>query len=98
MVQLLFLLLFSLQMGCQGCLGTTDTSRWNDAMANVFNHGSQTQGRASEKFYYWSDRKSTISSNIVPAGQTWTGANVFFRKQVGNIEHELHVFSWLKNS
>ncbi len=56
---------------------------------------NNTAPRDAEKFYYWNERKSTVSSKLVPAGQTWTGAKVFFRKQVGNTEHEhLHPSEW----
>jgi hypothetical protein len=68
----------------------------NNQMANVWVEGkSQTIGRATEKFYFAADKKSLIPSAIVPEGKTWTGATVFFRKQVGNSEHEhLHPSEW----
>ncbi len=60
----------------------------NSAMMNIARTGSKSQGRTTEKFYYWNQRQSTIKSAVVPAGQTWTGAKVFFRKQGGNSEYE----------
>ncbi|MBW2457371.1 MAG: hypothetical protein JRI68_22880 [Deltaproteobacteria bacterium] len=56
---------------------------------------SQTLARGDDKFYFWEDHQSTLESAIVPAGETWTGATVFFRKQSGNTEHEhLHPSEW----
>lgn len=46
-------------------------------------------------FYYWADHQSTLTSGVVPVGQTWTGHTVFFRNQVGDGEHEhLHPSEW----
>ncbi len=68
----------------------------DSAMANVIRTSSITQGRASEKFYFWADRTTTIppSEGVTP-GRTWSGATVFFRKQYGVGEHEhLHPSQW----
>jgi hypothetical protein len=54
--------------------------------------------RDEDKIYYWSDKTANTVSTIVPAGQTWTGHTVFFRKQIdtyGPYEHEhLHPSEW----
>ncbi|MCB1131938.1 MAG: chitobiase/beta-hexosaminidase C-terminal domain-containing protein [Verrucomicrobiae bacterium] len=64
-------------------------------MMNASKNGTPTPGRVAEKIYYWDGHKSTIKSKIVPEGQTWTGAKVFFRKQVGQYEYEhLHPSEW----
>jgi hypothetical protein len=66
-------------------------------MINASKNGTATPGRASEKVYYWDGRRSGVKSSIVPEGQTWTGARVFFRKQVGAYEYEhLHPSEWGK--
>jgi hypothetical protein len=50
--------------------------------------------RDFEKFYYASDRHSTSTSSIVTAGQTWTGAEVFFRKGINQEYEHLHPSEW----
>jgi hypothetical protein len=35
-------------------------------------------------FYFWPDHTSTMTSKIVPAGQTYNGYTVFFRNNLGN--------------
>lgn len=66
------------------------------AIRNVFvEDRSLTLARGDDKFYFWEQHESTLQSAIVPAGQTWTGATVFFRKQRGDTEHEhLHPSEW----
>lgn len=68
----------------------------NTSMEHLFLTGSPANnGREGKLFYKWDDKSSAISSSIVTAGQTWTGQTVFFRKQVGNTEHEhLHPSEW----
>jgi hypothetical protein len=68
----------------------------DEPMQSMFIDGTHTtQPRADEKFYYVADGTSVLASNIVPTGQTWTGATVAFRKQLGNTEHEhLHPSEW----
>lgn len=68
----------------------------DSGMQNLFTDGSlKAVPRDYPDFYYWKDHQSTIKSKIVPEGQTWTGATVFFRNQIGNGEHEhLHPSEW----
>jgi hypothetical protein len=71
----------------------------NEAMANAIKSGAiKTPGRATEKFYFWSDRTSPVArSSSTVEGKAWSGANVFFRKQIGIEEHEhLHPSEWAK--
>ena len=85
--------------GSTGYAGTTET--WiapiiltglllNDSdIYNVQVDGRfDSLSRDFEKFYYYADRTSLLTSAIVPAGETWTGATVFFRKELDNAEYE----------
>jgi hypothetical protein len=67
-------------------------------MANAIRSGVKMEGRATEKFYFWDTRTSTVPGSAgVVSGKTWSGANVFFRKQYGIEEHEhLHPSEWAK--
>jgi len=51
--------------------------------------------RTDRMSYYWAQETSPFTSSIVPAGQTWTGATVFWRQDPGDQEHEhLHYTEW----
>ncbi len=67
----------------------------SNEILNVFSDSrNKTEPRGS--MYYFSHAiSSKIKSAVVPEGQTWTGARVFFRKQTGDSEHEhLHPSEW----
>jgi hypothetical protein len=91
-----------------GIRGVGDSSYWvppvlytgillgNQDMKSVFTNGLLlAEPRDYPDFYYYAEHASNISSAIVPEGQTWTGATVFFRNQIGDGEHEhLHPSEW----
>lgn len=55
----------------------------DDAMLNAFINGViQSVPRDYPDFYFYADRNDTTVSAIVPAGQTYTGYNVFFRNNL----------------
>ncbi len=68
----------------------------DNAMRDLFvNQNSLTSGRAETKMYLWNRKQSTQTSATVTAGQTWTGATVFWRTTAGEEEHEhLHPSEW----
>jgi hypothetical protein len=64
----------------------------NETMANVVLSGDAEVGRTGEKFYFWADRSSTVPKSAgVVEGRTWSGASVFFRKQVGSTGEYEHL-------
>jgi len=63
----------------------------NSAMKNTSWGGYRTDRMT----YYWPQSTSPYTSSIVPAGQTWTGATVFWCQDPGEQEHEhLHYTEW----
>lgn len=64
----------------------------NAAMTNAVLNDAVMVGRTSEKFYFWEDRSGSVppSSGVQP-GKTWSGASVFFRKQVGSTGEYEHL-------
>ncbi|EAR59928.1 hypothetical protein [Neptuniibacter caesariensis] len=68
----------------------------DDDMASVWKDGqSKTLGRAADKFYFYSNRTSSISSNLNKNNGSWNGYKVLFRKKHGTTEHDhLHPSEW----